>query len=138
MNSVLFYATVCNLGLAQEVILEIDVEDSNSTSEQSVQGWHDAHTWTNLGLHHTIVAVTATWNERILAMDTRGRIHRMDTGGTWKVVLGGMGELVQTNPEDLLLDLESSLEEQWDISDEEPSYDEETEEVIPAEILENE
>ena len=54
-----------------------------------------------------------------------GIIHRMRADGSWEVVYDEEAEVI--NEEDLLLDLESSISEQWDEQDE-LSYDDDSEE----------
>ena len=73
-------------------------------------------------------SVGATWSDRLLVMDNLGQIHRLNTDGSWAIVYDGTDEGI--NEEDLLLDLESSLSEQWDEYDDTPEYNDDTEEFF--------
>lgn len=98
--------------------------------------WQYDHQWKALRLYRPLKAVGATWSDKLLVMDTAGQIHRLNTDGSWSAVF--TGEDSSVNEEDLLLDLESSLSEQWDEFDDTPQYDEDTEEVIQADSVGNE
>ena len=64
------------------------IRDDNPTEETaSLSSWQDGHVWLTLSLNRRVVAITATWNERLLAIDDSGRIHRLNLDGTWDVVL---------------------------------------------------
>jgi hypothetical protein len=136
---------VINLLIYASFVVDSSAQDDPISSDESIQvqenitrRWSDGYKWSSLGLNRTIKALTSTWNENLLVMDSDGRIYRMGPGGIWEVVLDGIGELELRNQEDLLLNLESSLEEQWEYTDEEPVYDDDTEELIPTDVLENE
>jgi len=128
---------------AQELDVRLDglTEDLlDNVSEEDFQSgrfhWQQDHEWKPLRLYRPLKAVGATWSDRLLVMDTTGQIHRLNTDGSWTMVYNGTVEGL--NEEDLLLDLESSLSEQWDEYDDTPQYDEDTEEVFQAESVGNE
>ena len=121
--------------LADEVDLLEDVSLLEDTVEESRFAWSTDHEWKPLRLYRPLKAVTSTWNGRLLVMDDMGIIHRMRADGSWEVVYDEEAEVI--NEEDLLLDLESSISEQWDEQDE-PSYDDDSEEEVEPEALSNE
>lgn len=111
-----------------EVLDEVFLED---TVEATRFSWASDHEWKPLRLYRPLKAVTATWNGRLLVMDDMGIIHRMRADGSWEVVYDEDAESI--NEEDLLLDLESSISEQWDEQDA-PSYDDDDEEIEPDDL----
>ena len=128
---------------AQELDVRLDgltedlLEDVSEEASQSGRfHWQQDHEWKPLRLYRPLKAVGATWSDRLLVMDTTGQIHRLNTDGSWTMVYNGTAEGL--NEEDLLLDLESSLSEQWDEYDDTPQYDEDTEEVFQADSVGNE
>lgn len=82
--------------------------------------WQDDHTWIELRLHRPVMSITATWNDRLLALDDEGRIFRLNADGSWKAVFAD--DMKQVDEEELLLNLESTLGEQWEVTDD-GSYD---------------
>ena len=129
-----------NILFAQELILQEELEDLKKEEMFDISnektGWSFDHEWKPLRLYRPLMAVTSTWNDRLLIMDNAGRIHQLQIDGSWNLVYSDEGG--QINEEDLLLDLESSMAEQWDEIDEMPQYDGETEELIEPESLSNE
>lgn len=115
-------------------------QDMDNPVEDALQEerfhWQYDHQWQGLRLYQALKAVDATWSDRLLVMDLFGQIHRLNTDGSWTVVFDGTEETF--NEEDLLLDLESSLSEQWDEYDDTPEYDEDNEEFIQADSVGNE
>ena len=112
------------------------VLDNEMETDSGRFHWQFDHEWKPLRLYRPLKAVGATWSDRLLVMDTAGMVHRLNTDGTWKLVYDGSTEMV--NEEDLLLDLESSMSEQWDEYDDTPEYDEDTEEFVVADSVGNE
>ena len=120
--------------VAQEASDELD--DLVDVVDQERFHWQYDHQWKGLRLYRPLKAVGATWSDRLLVMDNLGQIHRLNTDGSWAIVYDGSDEGI--NEEDLLLDLESSLSEQWDEYDDTPQYNEDTEEFVPADSVGNE
>lgn len=113
--------------------IEINAEEDKSFH------WQDGHEWTSLSLNRSIRAVSSTWNDRLLAMDYFGRIYRLEGDGSWAVVFQPNMEEKGVNVEDLLLNVEGALQEQWDtVDDVDEQFDEDTEELIQLDALENE
>lgn len=117
--------------VAQETNGEVD-----EVLEEERFHWQSDHQWKALRLYRPLKAVGATWSDRLLVMDKLGQIHRLNSDGSWTVVYDGTTDGV--NEEDLLLDLESSLSEQWDEYDDTPQYDDDTEGFTSADSVGNE
>ena len=81
-----------------------------------------------LGLSTDVRSLSLGRDGSILAMDSDGKIHLMRRDGRWTVPLSSANESLQINDEDILLDVESSLEERIDT--EEPNQFDEDDEVI--------
>ena len=111
-------------------------DEADEMLEEERFHWQYDHQWKGLRLYRPLKAVGATWSDRLLVMDSLGQIHRLNSDGSWVVVYDGTDEGI--NEEDLLLDLESSLSEQWDEYDDTPQYDEDTEQFISADSVGNE
>lgn len=117
---------------------EIEILENEDVTEEEFH-WQSGHEWVSLSLNRSIQAVSSTWNDRLLAMDQFGRIHRLEGDGSWNVVFRPNMEEESFNEEDLLLNVEGILQEQWDtVDDSNEEFDEDTEELIPLDSIENE
>ena len=130
------------LCLADSTDLTLENEDfveqafANEVGALNLNHWQDSHQWESLRLHRPLLTITSTWNDRLLAMDDLGQIFLFGVSGGWDLVYSKDQTVV--NVEDLLLNLESSLSEQWDEVDEDVQYEDDTEEVVEPDSLNNE
>lgn len=89
----------------------------------------DSLSWNAMGFADSVVSIVSDSQQRILVLDTKGRVFRMSAGGRWEEVFSI--EKNQLDPEDLLLDAESTMGEILEGVDQgESYYDEETEQTV--------
>ena len=92
----------------------------------------DSLSWNAMGFADSVVSIVSDEQERVLVLDRKGRVFRMSPGGRWEQVFSL--DTKQVDPEELLLDAESTMGEILEGIDQESSYyDEETEQTVVEE-----
>lgn len=89
----------------------------------------DGRSWNSMGFSDVIVSVVTDEQNRIVVLDREGHVFRMSTGGRWEEIFSK--ERLALNPEELLLDAESTMGEILEGVDiGETYYDEDLEQTI--------
>lgn len=125
----------------EELILDMDtssLDDINLDPQfQFTQGdspleskpFYPDHVWDKLDISRSICALEVLKTGDLLAMACTGRIYRMSRMGRWSVAFGASFDADEFDPEQLLLDAESTIEE-LNTDDSEEVYDEDGEELV--------
>ena len=92
-------------------------EESKATDLFSQTGDTITLQWNTLGLNHFIHSVTNA-NGGLLAMDDKGNIYAYSRDGRWRLSLGGAMDDSEIDSEEILLDVESTIEENANVEDE--------------------
>ena len=67
----------------------------------------DGLSWNAMGFADSLASVVTDKQQRIIVLDRKGRVFRMSAGGRWEEIFSP--SVAQSNPEDLLLDAESTM-----------------------------
>ncbi|MEC7988014.1 MAG: hypothetical protein VX278_22795, partial [Myxococcota bacterium] len=104
------------------LLLSPVLDEENQAAIQSTE-------WVSLGLSRSVVALEKNTQDQLIALGMDGSLFRLGSSGRWINLLKKEEDVV--NPEDLLLDAESTMSEILEgVSVEESYFDEETEELI--------
>ena len=86
--------------------------DITAAAEAPLPPYADGHRWIDLGLDRALVAATVTQGGVVLALDDRGAVWRWRSGRDWRRVLSPLLEdAEEVDSEDVLLEVESSVED---------------------------